>query len=285
MKQFFAWLSSLFGGGKKKPPVVIIPPPPVQQPFKLNWPDRRPIGFLMLASYAEFTGTNNWRKPEGLTFNDWLQQEADRCLAIMKDLNAQGIIFWDLEGQRNYPYRGDPEHISEEMDALITRFKGYKTGLCIRPDECTYTEWEVFHTNRNQLETLKRKICYARKRWGCTIFYIDSNFYPDPIYGPHVTGVEIWEALAKEFPDCLLIPEHERPTFHLYSAPFKVAGTDEHIVSAEVKAEYPEAFMVLMPNGNPDLSNYKETVKAGNIPLFHAWWPAPENEVIKEAYK
>ena len=62
---------------------------------------------------------------------------------------------------------------------------------------------------------LVQKISYARKRWGCTLFYVDSNLYLDARRpgndGNAYTMIDpaIFQEVAAAFPDVLLIPKHE----------------------------------------------------------------------------
>ena len=72
---------------------------------------------------------------------------ADTSIGIMKEMNAQGAITWDIEGQEHQhsiSYIGDPRifaSLAPEMkdiaDEYFKRFRdaNLKTGVCIRPQE------------------------------------------------------------------------------------------------------------------------------------------------------
>ncbi len=209
-------------------------------PQTIHWPDRRPIGVLMLASHfhssptnprgwfndpaLDFTGTNgiaNFRKA--------LLDYTDRSIAILKRTGAQGVIVWDLEGEE-FPHKtsfiGDPRllnRLAPEMAAVADEFfqrlrnEGFKVGLTVRPQQLVFDDngqprqARVFDTKRTLLE----KIDYARARWGATIFYVDSN---DGIWRPD----EAWQLrrLAEQRPDILLIPEHHYLAYSAFSAPY-----------------------------------------------------------------
>lgn len=78
-------------------------------------------------------------------FRDNLLGYADRCVKIMKDMDAQGMIVRDLEGyqQPGMVYVGDPRVLPEYApamdrvaDAFFQKFRdaGLRTGLTIRPN-------------------------------------------------------------------------------------------------------------------------------------------------------
>ncbi len=184
-------------------------------PFRLDWPDRRPIGALFVAQ-AGTQWPNNPRgyvtglkakedvtTPEGREqFRKGVMQYADNSINILKKANAQGVIIWDIEGQE-YPhfisYIGQPDllpEIAPEMepiaDAFFRKFTdaGLRVGICIRPTEAFVIdskeqreaypykigEYPVWHRQVPDPGALmNRKIAYAKERWGATLFYLDSN--------------------------------------------------------------------------------------------------------------
>src|SRR4051794_14775465 len=94
---------------------------------------------------------------------------------------------------------------------------------------------------------LREKIAYAKERWGCTLFCVDSTatagrpFYPD-----------VFKAVAQAYPDVLLIPENESTRYFACSAPLN-SYVHHKITSTPVGARlvYPKAFSVLMaPDGD-----------------------------------
>jgi hypothetical protein len=127
--------------------------------FRLNWLDRRPIGASFFASSASvssnnprgwsFTGapnsgyllTNNWPQ-----FGKLLMQRASNEVQVLKSMNAQGVVFWDIGGDeiRDLAYYGDPISLgllSPEMDAVADQMfsiytsAGFRVGICIRAQQ------------------------------------------------------------------------------------------------------------------------------------------------------
>ena len=184
-------------------------------PLTVKWSDHRPIGMLALCSVEMTTAKNprGWLTTglmnpackydfknldvstaegrEALHTN--LLVYADFSIAELKRVGAQGMITWDIEGQQ-YPhatsYLGDPRSLPAEMDPIIDEYfkrftdAGLRVGLTIRPTRpvrAVYTDGGVEQVNvADELYNLEQKIRYANQRWGCTIFYIDSNCKHDP---------------------------------------------------------------------------------------------------------
>lgn len=289
-----------------------------QNPYNNNWTDRRPVGELFLSSYNSNRNNQNPRnwsyfpaKNTNLTSKEgiqelrtWLMQYADRSVGILKDVGAQGMITWDIEGQEyphNLSYIGDPEllaKLSPEMNALADEYfkkftnAGLRTGVCVRPDSIIILKNNAGIIRvpvKDPAATLIRKIGYARKRWGCTLFYIDSNGEPDGT----VMDYRIFKKVHEAFPDVLLAPEHERELYYSCSAPYEELHMGTKPLSEQITNIYPEAFMMLsvaeaLPKNSSE-ENVKllsDIIKQGNILLFRAWFDEqPINGNIKRAMK
>jgi hypothetical protein len=127
-------------------------------PFRLHWPDRRPIAMAQLAAERgpEQNPRGWWglrenkadiRTPEGkAVFDKWIMDYADRLIAVADKAGSQGVIIWDLEGKQ-YPgdvYYGDPrimKYVAPEMEAQADAFfkklrdAGLRVGVCLRPTQ------------------------------------------------------------------------------------------------------------------------------------------------------
>lgn len=132
-------------------------------PFKLRWPDRRPITMIQLEygrgdekdASGKHTNPRGWwglkdrkediRTPEGkAVFAKFLMTSADDAIKIAEKAGAQGVIVWDLEGGQ-YPgnkYYGDPRimkytapEMEEHADAYFKKLRdaGLRVGVCLRP--------------------------------------------------------------------------------------------------------------------------------------------------------
>src|SRR5207247_8296360 len=173
-------------------------------PFQINWNDRRPIGAMFLASSGINVATNprRWIMNEGkidittgqgkAAFREALLKLADKSIKVLKDANAQGMITWDPEGQEfsESCYYGDPrltpvlvpetefkgDARTSAIDDYFEKFRaaGLKVGVCLRPQEITMVDGKPVQgaaNNPHAAPGSKYKLAYAKKRWGCTLFY------------------------------------------------------------------------------------------------------------------
>jgi hypothetical protein len=274
-------------------------------PFQVNWTDRRPIGAIFLASSGINVTTNprRWALNEGkldittdqgkAAFREALLKLADNSIKVLKDVNAQGMITWDPEGQEflGSCYYGDPrltpvlapETESKDdrgisaIDEYFDKFRraGLKVGLCLRPQQITMVDGKPAQgaaNNQQAAQVLKDKLAYAQERWGCTLFYIDSTV----AVTANSLDPDVFKAVADAYPDVLLIPENESMRYFAYSAPLnsyvhhKVPSTP-----AGVRMVYPKAFSVLMaPDGDrpEDHDALVAAVRRGDILLFNGWY-------------
>src|SRR5438094_2752108 len=213
-------------------------------PFQINWNDRRPIGAIFLASSGINVATNprRWIMNEGKidittdlgkdAFRTALLKMADNSIKVLKDTNAQGMITWDPEGQEflGSCYYGDPrltpvlapETESKDdrgmsaVDEYFDKFRraGLKVGVCLRPQQITMMDGKPVQgaaNNQQAAQVLKDKLAYAKERWGCTLFYIDSTV----VVTVESLDSEVFKTVANAYPDVLLIPENE--TMHYFA--------------------------------------------------------------------
>ncbi len=276
-------------------------------PAQLKWPDRRPIGAIFLASSAQGWVGNprgwlndaqlNVMTAEGRAeFRQKLLAVADGAIAIMKDMNAQGAITWDIEGQEYahaVSYIGDPRRTDElapEMgpaaDDYFERFRkaGLRVGICVRPQELQIAPDRKTATQTvvdDPTQLLIDKIGYAKKRWGISLVYIDSN---TNLRDSNPTNADVLQKVAAAFPDVLLIPEHANLRYYAYTAPYRelrqgFTGTPERTLDT-----YPKAFTVLYTaDGLIDYYHKKlaTAVKHGDSLMYRTWWRDPQNEKIR----
>ncbi len=275
-------------------------------PATLNWPDRRPIGAIFLGSSGETTVNNPraWFNDHNLNINtpagcaDFRQRVlavADNSISIMKDMNAQGAITWDIEGEQysHANYIGDPRAVDElapEMaslaDEYFARFRGagLRVGVCIRPQQLHISADKKDATQvavADPTQILIDKINYAKKRWGASIFYIDSNINS---YDWNPLDVNVIKKVSASFPDVLLVPEHSNLRYYAYSAPYRelrqgFAGTTDF-----THGTYPKAFTVIYTaDGLIDYyhKSLASAVKSGDTLMYRTWWRDPQNDKVK----
>ena len=305
-------------------------------PSTLRWPDRRIIGTAYLASSpsgaAEGAGGGNPRRyfvnssgagidvrsAAGLaSFQARVLEQANAVVQNLRQLNAQGVITWDLEGEQ-YPqptsYVGAPDQIgllAPEMESVIhdpaspyngrrlddayfevIRSAGFRVGVCIRPQHLVRSAGgaanQVTLASDQVAGELSRKIRYAHDQWGATLFYLDSMVNAEG--GTLDPG--ILKRVSASFPDSLLIPEEYTARDSASTAPFRSflfhrdTGTDPM-----TRALYPSAFSAVLVNdvSSSDLAAalpaLTRSVRAGDLLMVHAdYWQA-NNPTVLQIYK
>jgi hypothetical protein len=285
--------------------------------FEVNWKDRRPIGAIFLGgpqinvpsnprrwtvNFGEVDVSNDKGKA---AFRAALLKLADTSVQVLQDTGAQGMITWDPEGEEfiGACYYGDPRLVptlAPEMefkntgavsviDEYFEKFRaaGLKVGVCIRPQQITMVDGKPVHKaaeDETAFQILRDRIAYAKQRWGCTLFYIDSTATISGAINP-----DVFKALTDTYPDVLLIPENESMRYFAYSAPLN-SYQHHKITSTPVGARlvYPKSFSVLMaaegdrPEDHAALVN---AVHSGDILLFNGWYGGVEAGKIKKLYE
>ncbi|MBS3764701.1 MAG: hypothetical protein KGZ25_15485 [Planctomycetes bacterium] len=305
----------VFEWSDRRPIAALHPSSSAKGLFKAGNP-KNPRGWKLGGGEVDIT-TEQGRDRFKERALDW----ARNCVKVCKGMNAQGVIVWSIEGQQ-YPhaisYIGSPNKIGRfapEMDAVADEFfkifsdAGLRTGVCIRPqklaipdevpesDEVKPRQKQLWDGDRipveDIIEVLDRKLSYAKKRWGCTIYYVDSNvsskWAKDEKTGKwkptrwEVMPAEIFAQLERRHPECLIAPEHEYFMYWAHSAP--ISGTP-----VKVQQVWPDAFAVnLMQHFKPDdpksVRQKGKLVERGDILLFRGWYNDPRNDVIRKLYE
>ncbi|HEY0792047.1 MAG TPA: hypothetical protein VGD78_13370 [Chthoniobacterales bacterium] len=286
-------------------------------PFQVAWPDRRPIGSLFLAQVNRKWPGNprGWFADPGLelrseagrdAFQRRLKDYAVQSITLLKEMNAQGMILWDLEGQE-FPqgeatYAGDPMQVARlapEMDGAANAFfaafssAGFRTGVCLRAQEIVYRANGSFYQRdyRDEAERfdgLDRKMSYAHQRWGCTLFYVDSNG------GPHgVFPVEAFRRLQEKHPDCLICPEFGFTPYWAYTMPYRelrrsAPWADVNSTAPALVQVYPEGGSLINVADGDIYDNFPrlvEGVRRGDILLYRSWMRSREFDDVKNIYR
>ncbi|HVR85819.1 MAG TPA: hypothetical protein VMU54_15985 [Planctomycetota bacterium] len=280
-------------------------------PSTLQWADRRPIGALVLA-----TSDTKWPKnPRGwfmdrnldASSDDFRRKAldyADSSAKILREMGAQGAVVWDIEGQE-FPhavsYLGDPRLLAElapEMDPVADEFfkrlrdAGLRTGICIRPSRIVKnpgtdpalgkTRYAHFSVDDIGAE-LSAKIVTAQKRWGCSLFYIDSNVLPG-VNDTNLVPAALMESLAAKFPGTLLIPEQANARYWASTAPYRELRGGSSSTPEAVREIYPGSFSVVNTADGPIEKRRTElvgAVKRGDVLMFRAWWNDPANALVR----
>ncbi len=293
---------------------ALTPPTPA-------WADGRAIGTVFLASayHASATNPRGWLNeptldtitPSGLAdFRVAMLARADEIVARLGQMNAQGMIFWNVEGEQ-YPYityAGDPRVIASlapEMHGIADEFfakfisAGLRTGVCLRPSRIVPGfpgnghVWDHDNFGFDVLANLSDKITYAKTRWGCTLFYIDSNVdwivNNYGVFTPRLLRSSIYAALHALHPDVLIIPEIPRTGDWASAAPYReINSGDFTSTRARSHAVYPQSRTIIEPKETDWIANHAllvDAVREGGILLFRCWYSDPPNVFIKSIYE
>jgi hypothetical protein len=291
-------------------------------PFTLNWPDRRPVGTIFLARTATKWPTNprGWFNDEKVdittesgknAFHDRMMKLAETSIREMKGVGAQGMIFWDVEGQEMphaISYLGDPRIVPQaapEMDAVADEFfkkfldAGLRTGVCIRPSKIISNGtggWK--HTQvADHVAEMADKIAYAKKRWGCTIIYMDTNVkWPmkdDPSGGMWQGNATVLpsgdlRALCRRHPDVLIFPEFGRFGYWSVCAPYAELRGGKVRTNDDIRQVYPQAGSVIAISDGDYLGRWDDLlpgVAAGDMHLFCGWFGDRYNPFVQRMYQ
>lgn len=262
-------------------------------PPVLEWKDRRPISRLFFGGgapkeeiVAHFRDPENTAPPkaDNEKYREAVLNKIRSGVAAAKEMDAQGILLWDIEGN-SFPhpttYIGDPRLVgvmNPDFDAVADEgFKliadaGLLSGVCIRPTQIVYKKdadtvghaySPVLAANPEApaVEQLATKIEYAKDRWGCRIFYVDTNFMwrprgPEEKWSSGMIQAEVWRKLLERHPDVLIIPEFHYPEYLAYVAPYNEYDMGYKGVRPGEERMYPDAMFVPVIEDADPYENY-----------------------------
>jgi len=285
------------------------------KPMLVEWTDRRPIiQEPVLANGITATPQNphcyhtgqDLRTDAGKAgFRAELMARADDYIAKMKRANAQGIVFWSIEGIENVGvmYEGDPTRVAfapemeykdasgvATVDAFLKRFTdaGFRVGHCLRPQELSGVPLG-HHDTPDPARILIDKINYCKKRWGSTLYYVDSTVRSNGQGGWDVLDGSVFRRVQEACPDVLVMPENQCSDDYASAAPWDEGG--HHLVyhtPRKVLAIWPGAFSAINCDPSRNFSSnviplYVEGVKQGNILFFQPW--EKDEALVTSVYK
>jgi hypothetical protein len=279
-------------------------------PQQLAWPDHRAAGALFLSTAAAGWPKNprGWFQdptvdvttPAGVAaFQQRVLAYAANSVSILKSMNAQGMITWDIEGQQfpaDTSYACDPTQLAllaPEMqpvaDAYFKTFTdaGLKVGVCVRP-QILQVAPDLSSASQvdaaDPASVLIAKIQYANTRWGATLFYIDSNGGPNDPMDPG-----IFAQVAQAMPNVVLIPEHSNLKYYAWTAPYVDLQQTNQGTPASVKAIYPNAFsFIYTADGaiSQDFATLTANVTKGDVLMYRSWFDdEPGNSLVRQIYQ
>lgn len=269
----------------------------------LRWDDHRPLGVMMLCK--ELSGWSHnprgWfndatidiSTPAGLAaLHKRLDAVIDQSIANLREVGAQGLVFWDLEGLE-FPlgYVGDPRQLgtlAPEMDAVADRLMarvraaGFAVGMAIRIDA----------TERSQLGAALElkpvsdparlalaKIAYARQRWGATLF---------PLLGlgsATMSKATICRRVHEASPGILLIPTAVEGDADRWSAPWI---QPDRLATQTAATRRAGGFSVIAPLEDAYLAEHRDelvrAVAAGDLLTVRAWYRTAGHQLVKDIH-
>jgi hypothetical protein len=293
--------------------------------------DKNPRGWFWDAKLDAITPANK------AAFKEAALKDAERCVQALKAVDAQGFVFWDTEGSENpHPitYIGDPrlsKTLAPEFDEIadayfkVLKDAGLRTGVCIRPTQVYFEEskkkWDhgtgsdggpgrgdhYPQTRPKDLpwwryypvvERMADKIDYCKKRWGCTLYYIDTNgvfrqIGEDQKFEWALLSAKMLRRLKERHPDVLLIPELVQGdgTYHTaywaYAAPYFELDLGGVASPKHVRKLWPKAFSIINVTDGPfdqRRAELLEGVRQGDILMVHGWWQPKVNAQVRELY-
>ena len=268
-----------------------------------GWKDRRPIGVMMLCADNLGWATNprGWfndqaidiTTPEGLAaFHRRLDAQLDLTIALLREQDAQGVVFWDLEGRgQTISYVGDPRQLAlfaPEMDAVADRLfarlraAGFAVGMTLRAQDAVWAERGAgpqLRTVADPAALLADKVAYARTRWGATLF---------PVLGQSgsTIGMEtITRRVVALHPDVLVMASAADADTYRWCGVWQDDQAPSLPDPATARRAIEGAFGVYKAVDAPLLeqrfADLVRGVAAGDIITFRAWWRDPGHAVLK----
>ncbi len=268
-----------------------------------GWKDRRPIGVMMLCrdNLGWATNPRGWfndqaidiTTPEGLAaFHRRLDAQLDLTIALLREQDAQGVVFWDLEGRgQTISYAGDPRQIARfapEMDAVADRLfarlraAGFAVGMALRAQDAVWAERGAgpqLRTVADPAALLADKVAYARTRWGATLF---------PVLGQSgsTIGMEtITRRVVALHPDVLVMASAADADTYRWCGVWQDDQAPSLPDPTTARRAIEGAFGVYKALDAPLLeqrfADLVRGVVAGDILTFRAWWRDPGHAVLK----
>ncbi len=254
----------------------------------LKWADRRPIarsfpaGGLPVAELIARTSMPASAPADANTRRRDMLAKAGGVIANCKALNAQGVIIWEIEGTAvpSVTYVGDPRQtawMNPATDLVADEFfqkirdAGFRVGVCIRPSRVVWNaqKTKLYHSYQvagDPFTELDTKIEYSKKRWGCTIFYIDTNGFEratdansKPTWG--LIAPDVWRRLSEKHPDVLLIPELKQPQYYAYTCPYSELDMGARETPEMIRRIWPGAFASIQLEDDDAIEMHDALVK------------------------
>jgi hypothetical protein len=267
-------------------------------PALLNWRDRRPIlrlffngGLPVEQAVANLRDPDSARlPPPDPQYQAFVLARMKTCVEAAKAANSQGVLLWDLEGN-TFPhattYIGDPRLIrllNPQMEMVIDKGikilkdAGLRVGVTVRPSRVLYSKEKdtAVHSHTDAKDPfleLDGKVAYAKKRWGCTLFYVDTNCFwrrygAEQKWQPGTIAPDVWQRLLAKYPDTLFIPEIADYADYRAAASYGQADMGDYGTPELVRAIWPNSFrLIAIENADPfmNFDRFVACVRSKNV--------------------
>lgn len=233
-----------------------------------DWSDRRPVALVRLwaavdttgnpRSYAHVPAQTDLATPTGrAAFRAALADEGAELAGRLVRAGCQAALIWDVEGHQagSIMYVGDPTRLGDlapEMDAAIDPYvaalaaAGLRTGVLLRPERLergadgAWRQQPIVDHGAH----LAAKAAYAHRRWGCTLFFLNSAVLPGRRLAPDAVA-----AVQAAVPGALVICEHPGPTDWGRAGGWSIAPTAA--MDGDLALRHPGAIRVVyQPSGS-----------------------------------
>ncbi len=270
-------------------------PTPTLKPL-FTCADRSPIARLMISSSGHLSAAN----PAGFLFDLYdadlhrgMEKYVAHSISVMNAMGARRMIVWDLAGGATPQYIGQCDLatvINPGMNKLYADFfRGYRAvnfdvGLLISPTEYDPATGAWIDAP-DPLAALVRQGRFAKKTYGCTLFYIDAPYY-DARANPSTTRIlpaAYLARLRKALPGCQLITEAATVTDYLYAFRYLDLKNGPVEVDALVLESIPNASAAIcIQNGDVD-GNFEALVasaRRGNLLMADGWQESDRTKAV-----
>jgi len=160
--------------------------------------------------------------------------------------------------------------------------------LTLAADAGQWTDTEYIYatqTNTSHFEEMRAKIQYAYRRWGATLYYVDSTLR----YNGDLTPGADFEWLREEYPDVMVFPEWKGVRHYSSTWPWTDTNLGAMFPGRQTMLTYPHAAgLIRVPNDeqiDAKEEQLTEAVRTGNILLFDGWYPHHANDVVIRCYQ
>ncbi|MHC4250478.1 MAG: hypothetical protein ACYS9X_15225, partial [Planctomycetota bacterium] len=134
-----------------------------------------------------------------------------------------------------------------------------------------------------------------KRRWKCSIFYVDTNGTWRPVgekgeFKWMLLEARVWKEIRERHPDVLIVPELVGRTTACWAqtAPYFELDLGGVSTPARARRTFPGAFSILNMCDGPFAERRTELVEAvrrGDILMFHGWWNPKRNQEVKGVYE